>query len=484
MKRLILWLVIVIMSVSIITVFSLAGCKKAEEAVPAEEEASEEAVEEATSAVEERPYEGVILHYIATNDRPQYALKEILPEFEEATGIKVEMELLGIADEQMKTRMEASKGSDEYDIWVIPTFDNIVYVSNGWIQNLDEMGEITGKKLNQDNWMPGVLEKAGLHTDGTLYSVPIQFAYGDPVMYRKDMLENPDEQAAFKEKYGYKLTPPETWDEFRDIAEFFTRDTDGDGEIDFWGASLPLADGGPQYNTWLPMYYTSGGLDKGEELYCYLLSKDFEPVFNGPEGVRSIEFMRDLYQDGLLSPGALTTSWSACSEALMAKKCFMTYMWGETMEPAFDPEISEVSDLVWWTAPPYWEEPRMQMGAWMMTINSESKNKEAAWEFILWATSHESEAKQIKTGLGPKIPLRTENMSNEELSKPWYPVVFDMLESREVLGELYFAQTDIVMLALGPYLQKIVVGEMSAQEGLDAAAEEIVNGLTEAGVYE
>ncbi|MGO8256687.1 sugar ABC transporter substrate-binding protein, partial [Rhizobium ruizarguesonis] len=33
------------------------------------------------------------------------------------------------------------------------------------------------------------------------------------------------------------LAPPKTWQQWRDIANFFTRDTDGDGKTDFWGTA-------------------------------------------------------------------------------------------------------------------------------------------------------------------------------------------------------------------------------------------------------
>lgn len=40
--------------------------------------------------------------------------------------------------------------------------------------------------------------------------------------YRKDWLEDDANKAAFKEKYGYDLAPAKTWEQYQDIAEFFT----------------------------------------------------------------------------------------------------------------------------------------------------------------------------------------------------------------------------------------------------------------------
>ncbi len=48
-------------------------------------------------------------------------------------------------------------------------------------------------------------------------------AMGDVVgwTYRKDWFSNPDLQAEFKTKYGWDLAPPATFDQLKQIAEFF-----------------------------------------------------------------------------------------------------------------------------------------------------------------------------------------------------------------------------------------------------------------------
>ena len=71
--------------------------------------------------------------------------------------------------------------------------------------------------------------------DGTTYMRPF-YNYAMGLTHRKDMVNDPAEQAAFREKYGIELRMPETWDEYLKQVEFFTRDTDGDGQTDFYGA--------------------------------------------------------------------------------------------------------------------------------------------------------------------------------------------------------------------------------------------------------
>ena len=53
--------------------------------------------------------------------------------------------------------------------------------------------------------------------------------------YRKDLFGDPANQVEFRARYGYELFPPDTWSQYRDIAEFFN------------GRRLP--DGSPIYGT-------------------------------------------------------------------------------------------------------------------------------------------------------------------------------------------------------------------------------------------
>src|SRR3546814_6361872 len=60
--------------------------------------------------------------------------------------------------------------------------------------------------------------------------------------YRVDLFEDPEEQKAFRDKYGYDLAPPVTWDQYYDIAEFFTRP-----EEKLWGTAEAFRRGGQQF---------------------------------------------------------------------------------------------------------------------------------------------------------------------------------------------------------------------------------------------
>jgi ABC-type glycerol-3-phosphate transport system substrate-binding protein len=83
------------------------------------------------------------------------------------------------------------------------------------------------------------------HTAGSeLNSPAAQTIDGDvhTGTYRKDLFGDPAEKEAFKAKYGYDLAPPETWKQYYDIAEFFTRP-----DKNLWGTAEAFVRGGQQF---------------------------------------------------------------------------------------------------------------------------------------------------------------------------------------------------------------------------------------------
>ena len=43
------------------------------------------------------------------------------------------------------------------------------------------------------------------------------------LIYRKDLIDDPAEQADYEKRFGSRLTVPHTWDEFTQVARFFNR---------------------------------------------------------------------------------------------------------------------------------------------------------------------------------------------------------------------------------------------------------------------
>ena len=111
---------------------------------------------------------------------------------------------------------------------------------------------------------------------GQTYALPVD---GDVLLlqYRKDLFENAEEQAAFKAKYGKDLKVPETWEDYLQVGEFFTRKK-GDklaGETldhDFYGLAEYGERGFSAY-WFLNRFASSGGM---------YFDKDMKSTINTP----------------------------------------------------------------------------------------------------------------------------------------------------------------------------------------------------------
>jgi len=86
---------------------------------------------------------------------------------------------------------------------------------------MKERPDLVDPYLDMGDIFPEFLD-AGSDYQGNLYQFPF---HNMPCLYwyRADLFEDPKERAAFKEKYGYELRPARNFQEYWDIAEFFTR---------------------------------------------------------------------------------------------------------------------------------------------------------------------------------------------------------------------------------------------------------------------
>jgi multiple sugar transport system substrate-binding protein len=137
--------------------------------------------------------------------------------------------------------------------------------------------------------------------DDTWYAVPWD-SDGQVLYYRKDVIENPDVQAAYQEATGDELRVPRTVDELVQQSCYFD-DTDplGTGE-DIQGVMLPGALGSQffeQYKVLTAQYVVRpGGADEGFSETLHFDPETFEPLINSPAHVRALETMMQLFDCG------------------------------------------------------------------------------------------------------------------------------------------------------------------------------------------
>ena len=122
---------------------------------------------------------------------------------------------------------------------------------------------------------------------GSYYAYPTE---GDANgwAYRKDLFENPDEQAAFEAEYGYALAVPSTWQELLDIAKFFTRP---DADPPLYGAAIYTQKDYDAITMGFENVMFSYGADWKDPATNEVLG-----IANSPESIAALDFYRELYQ--------------------------------------------------------------------------------------------------------------------------------------------------------------------------------------------
>lgn len=143
--------------------------------------------------------------------------------------------------------------------------------------------------------------------EGKTITVPVD---GDVAMlyYRKDALENPDYRRRFREKYGFDLRVPRTWDEFIKVAEFFTGWTWGPTGKPGYGFQTSTWERAFIEQQWAPMMASAGG--------NWLTKEGAHPAFNNRAGIRALQDLKTLL--GFAPPGSISLSWGQTMETVFA----------------------------------------------------------------------------------------------------------------------------------------------------------------------
>ncbi len=152
---------------------------------------------------------------------PANQLQELAEYYLEETGVEVIVETTPWGDFQTKTFNEFAAKGDGFDMvvgdsqWVGAGVKGGHYVE---LTNFFRKHRVAGKMAEATVAAYAEFPKGAKR----YWAVPLE---GDAVgwSYRKDWFTNPKEMKAFRKKYGYKLDIPKTWDQLRDIAEFFYR---------------------------------------------------------------------------------------------------------------------------------------------------------------------------------------------------------------------------------------------------------------------
>lgn len=156
----------------------------------------------------------------------EHLRNEMLPKFTAHTGVPVNIVDMSLGEMYEGQLDSLRDGLGHFDLISIEAGWAKEWAANGYTVPLldiakeyDPEGEAAMVRFLEP-YYPSLLNI--LSYRGEYHSIP----YNNYVMgnhFRADLFEDTGEQAAFMQRYGYALSPPETLTQLVDIAQFFTR---------------------------------------------------------------------------------------------------------------------------------------------------------------------------------------------------------------------------------------------------------------------
>lgn len=374
--------------------------------------------------------------------------EEVAKLFEAETGHKVNFVQVPYAGVYEKLVAEMATGGDAFDVATI----DVIWIP-AFAQFAEPLDNLFTDEVKADLF-PSLVADA--QYGGHYVGMPA-WANAEILFYRKDLFEDPAEQAAFKEEYGYDLRPPTTWQEFIDVAVFFTRDTDGDGQIDLYGTDVKGAPAGADVE-WFVHALQAGSPGAA-------LDAEGNIIIDNEAHLKALQFYVDLHCKYHVSPpNVLEIDWSVAQELFYQGQTAMTRFWAHAYRLV--PEDAPVAGMVG-AAPMIAGEAGIAAvpGPWFNMVPVTSKNKEVAIEFVKFALEHND--------LGMTAPLglaASQAAYAKYVDEPGYEYVKPLMEtlaSPQTLGRpLLENWQEISDEVIVPLVQDALGCETSPDEAL------------------
>ncbi|MDI6863175.1 MAG: ABC transporter substrate-binding protein [Pseudothermotoga sp.] len=265
----------------------------------------------------------------------------------------VEIEIQSVPfDEYLKRILISHTAGVISDIYVLYSLWGVQLVDSGI---LDQVPKDIADKVKSDFVKAAV---DGATIDKAIWGVPVEVA-NYALVYNKKLLR----EAGFNE-------PPKTWDELVAMAPKLTK-RNPDGTVAQYGFAFLSGWDSAVVHPFLALLYGNGGKP---------FKDDFtESLLTSKEAIEALEAELKLFKNGATDPAASVWTFPTGKVAMM-----IMAPWYETaLELGFKDEYEATVGV----APiPYLKKPATTGYTWFIAVDSASKNKKAAWDFIRWMT--------------------------------------------------------------------------------------------------
>ena len=404
------------------------------------------------------PYAGTEVNVVFL-DRPGYAaIREMLPEFEAATGIKINITTMPYENALGEQVRDFVAGGD-LDMALIDLVWIGNFAENGWIVPIDEFTsnpDLADPDLDINDFFPLVLNAFGAW-DGVTYGLPLD-NYSGLMFYNRCMLE----EAGFD-------GPPATWQDLKDVyGPALTKD----GKYAF--ALQSKRNETQSADSFARMLWPFGGS---------FLDAEFRSNLNSPESQAGLQFRQDLM--AYMPEGIVAYDHAETVNALAQGDVAMITEWSAFYSTLANPETSTLGDCLAIAPEPMGPAGRKPaLGGFSLAVATQADEAEraAAWLFIQWATSKANAETYLRKG---GVPARQSVYQIPGIADE-FPFVNALVESwQDGVPEFRprFAEWPEITEIVQEWGTKMMLGEVGIDEGAREIGTRMEAVLEEAGYY-
>ena len=304
-------------------------------------------------------------------------LEPVAAAYKEGTGTEVSFIELPYAGLFERLQSELSAGSVSFDVAALDAIWLTTFAPA--VRPLDEL--FTPEV--QADLFPALVTEA--QVEGSFVGMPV-WTNAEVLFYRKDLFEDPAEQSAFQSEYGYPLAPPTDWQQFSDMAVFFTRGGD------LYGTDVKGA---------VETEYLAHVLQAGSP--GVVLDDEGNVIIDNEQHLAALTFYSDLNNELQVSPpGAPQLDWGGAQNLFYQGQTAMMRFWAHAYP--LTPDDSVVVGKVG-VAPMIAGSAGVAAipGPWYLSVPEATDKAEQATDFIRFAYENNALSLQSSLGLAARV---------------------------------------------------------------------------------
>jgi len=374
-------------------------------------------------------------------------LRAAAADYSAMKGVTIDIVQAPYANLFEKAANAGSTKSGAYDIVLMDDPWLPFFAENGYLEPLGAYYQAIGTDGPDNDFLAKSLAVCrSPYATGRFVCLPYvgnaQMFFYDPAQFAKNGLDR----------------APRTWDEVIAAGSKIT----ADGKQQNFGYVMRAAEGNPVVADFMPIFWSYG---------ADMFDANRQPNLVTAEAKKAMQVFLKLKE--ISPPGVESFNADEVGTFMAQGTAASSINWPNWVATFEDPNQSRVVGKIAYTAIPAGTHAgSSEIGHWLMGITADSKNKQAAFDFMIWATSPEQIKKSVTRG---NPPVRFSVFTDPELTAQpqfrHFPVLMEAINFSTPRPR--HPKWPEIENAFGVELSKAVAGQIGADEALQRANDAI-----------